>query len=223
MSEQKMITLLVDKFVTPIMSAYGFRKAQLVWNREKDGIVHMFNIQLSQWNDKDNIHFTINLGVCIKRVWQIYWNKMPPRIIRESDCFPCLRVGYLLSEGTHQKDVWWLLKSSEDIASVGNELQDVIQNKCIPFLDKLDSAKAVLTVIEDPVFRKYPAETLFYAILKHLTGASIEASQLLNTLLANDKPKTWHTRVQKVSERLASLSSKLQATSAKSENMERKA
>ena len=178
-----MLNRLIDKYVTPVMSAQGFRKTQLVWNRDKLDFVHMLDIQKSRWNDKTNTQFTINIGVCLRRVWQIYWDQLPPRVVRECDCFPCIRVGYLIANSSTPKDIWWSLTSPADIDLIGAELQNILSNKCIPFLNKLNSIHVIKALAEDPAFRKFPADMLYYAILKHLAGERVEAVKLLKTML----------------------------------------
>jgi len=198
-----MITLLVDRFIKPIMSANSFRKDKLTWNRGKGEIIHLLDIQKSQWNDKNDISFTINLGVCVKSERQIFWNKPFPKTIRRLDCFLYLRVGRLFDNHDH----WWTLKPSDDIDRVGKKLQEIIENKCIPFLDNLDSINKAIAFVENEVLNQYPAPSALirYAILKYLNHLPDEAYKILNTLLADNKCKFGHSKVKEVFDRLNSL------------------
>jgi len=203
-----MINLLVDKFIKPVMSAHGFRKDKFTWNRGKTDIIHMLDIQQSQWNSKDDISFTINVGACVMRERQIFnGGKEIPRFIHEINCFPSVRVGHLLCEKGRFKDIWWELKSLNDIDIVGKELEAIIQNKCIPFLDNLDSMDKVITFTENEIINRYthPGALISYAILKYLNHSPEEANKILNPMLADNKGKFWHNKVKEVLDRLNNL------------------
>lgn len=199
-----MLASIIDEYVSPLLSSKGFRRSKLVWNRRLNGITHVLDMQLSKWSDAESISFTVNLGVWIEHLWQIYWDKKnPPATIPESECFPSLRVGQLLGEGPLHKDVWWTVKDPNDVSATGSELRDILTTKCIPFLDKLSSIDTVLAVMEDPMLRRFPGGRLSYAVLKYLAGQRADATEILAEMLANPKLKAWHDRIRGVSERLA--------------------
>ena len=201
-----MLASIIDDYVAPVLSSKGFRRSKLVWNRRLDGMTHVLDIQLSKWSDAESTSFTVNLGVWIEHLWQICLDKKPPATIPEIECFPRLRVGLLLGEGPLHKDVWWTVRDSNDVSAAGSELRDILMTKCIPFLDKLDSIGAALTVAEDPMLRRFPAERLSYAVLNYLVGQRTRATEILSEMLVDPKLKGWHDRVRGVSERLALLS-----------------
>ncbi len=201
-----MLASIVNEYVAPLLLSKGFRRSKLVWNRRLDGMTHVLDIQRSKWSDAESTSFTVNLGVWIEHLWRIYWDKTkPPTTIRESECFPSVRVGQLLGEGPLHKDVWWTIKDPNDVSAVGYELRDILATKCIPFLDKLDSIDAVLTAVEDPMLRRFPGGRLSYAVLNFLAGQRAEATEILAEMLAIPKLKAWHDRIRGVSERLASM------------------
>jgi hypothetical protein len=200
---RNLITSVAKKYIAPVLSDHGFQRSQLIWKRRLPALSHVLEIQISRWNTKDRAEFTINLGVWIEQVWRICWDKAPPKKVTASDCFPHWRVAAVMASAT---DVWWTVEAPDDVARVGTELQSILLEHCIPFLEKLNSLGAVVAVAaEDAVLRRHPADLLGYAILTHLTGRPAEAIKLLAPLLADPKAESWRDRVKGVLERLASL------------------
>ena len=199
---RQLIASLAKAYITPVLSAHGFRRSGLTWNRRLPGIVHVLNIQVSRWSDEEQVHFTVNIGVSVEQVWRICRDKPVPKTVRESDCFPRSRVSYVMDS---VRDIWWVLGTPADVERTGIEIQDILLNKCIPFLSKQDSLGGIVAVADDPALRRMPVEQLSYAILKHLTGARAEARQILDAWLADEKRQAWHDCVRGVRERLACM------------------
>jgi hypothetical protein len=163
-------------------------------------MIHVVDIQVDRWSSEQNASFTMNLGVCVERVWRIVWDEPLPAPVKEVDCFPRWRIGDVMMG--RPGDVWWTVETSADLERTGSELREVLKEKCIPFMDKLTSLEAVVAAASAPMLRRHPAGLLGYAILKHLTGGVAEAAQLLNALLADPKGEAWHERVRGIVERL---------------------
>ena len=198
---RNLIASLVKNHIAPVLSSHGFRRTRLVWNRRLLCVVHVLDIQTSRWHGDKTAVFTMNLGIWIEQLWRISWDKPVPTTVKEIDCFPRWRISYPMGSAT---DVWWTV-GARDVEGVGLELQRILLEKCIPFMDALNSISAVVAAAADPVLRRFPAELLSYAILKHLFGEPAEASQILNALLADPKAEAWHPRVSGILERLACL------------------
>ncbi|MEI7767716.1 MAG: DUF4304 domain-containing protein [Phycisphaerae bacterium] len=200
-----MLASMLDKHVAPLLSSSGFHRTKLVWNRRLNGMTHVLDIQLSNGCIAEDCSFTVNLGVFFERVWQAVWDKPVARTIQEVECFPRLRISRLIGKGTFHKDVWWNLEAITDVDVVGSELQDILISKGLPFLDSLDSINAALTVAEDPMLHRFPAERLYYAAMKCVAGRYDDANEILTEMLENPKLHAWHNRVRGVSERLACM------------------
>lgn len=185
------------------MAAHGFRRSGMVWNRTRPGMIHVLSVQTGKRSSRLEIDFTINIGVLLESVWQAIQNRPLPKIVQEVDCFPRLRVGHLLDEGPLHKDVWWALRVPDDIDVAGTEVRNIVNSKCIPFLNRIDSSHMAMIVAEDPTLRKHPAEKLSYAALQYLTGQCCDANDSLSEMLADPRLKGWHEQVREVSERLA--------------------
>lgn len=164
-------------------------------------MVHVLDIQTSRWHGDKTAVFTMNLGIWIEQVWRISRDKPVPTTIKEIDCFPRWRISYPMGSAT---DVWWTV-GARDVDGVGLELQGILLEKCIPFMDTLDSLSAVMAVAENPVLRRPPPGLLAYAVMKHLLGEPAEAKSHLSALLVNPKASDWHDHANIVLERLACL------------------
>jgi len=200
-----MLDPMIDKYVAPLLSSKGFRRSKLVWNRRLDGITHVLDIQLSKGSSSKDCSFTVNLGAFFGQVWRAVWDKPVARTIQEVECFPRLRISRLIGEGPFHKDIWWNLEAITDVDVVGSELEDILISKGLPFLDSFDSINAALTVAEDPMLRRFPAERLYHAAMKCLAGRRGEATEILTEMLANPKLQAWHDRIRGVSDRLARM------------------
>jgi Domain of unknown function (DUF4304) len=196
---RNLVTYLAKNYFDPVLLSHGFQRSGLICNRRLPCLVHVLDIQLSNWSGGNSAEFTMNLGVWIEQVWRVCWDKAVPTTLKETDCFPRWRVADVLGSA---KDVWWTVASHADVEVVGIELQDILLNQCIPFMDSLDSIGAVVAVAEDPVLRRFPAELLSYAILKHLSGEPKAASRILRALLADPEAEIWRARVSGIIERL---------------------
>lgn len=192
-----MMRKLVGQHVSPTLRNKGFRKKGLVWNRNLGDIVHVLDIQPSRWNTKDEKSFTINVGVLYKPAWSICWGKACPEVIKAHDCFPEFRIGQLLANlAPKALDKWWTLKSEDDVEVVGEELQDVISEKCLPFLESCASLRQISVIITDHDDWKQPAQRMAYAILKYCAGETEVAIAILNEMIANRKLEAWHPRLR---------------------------
>jgi hypothetical protein len=200
-----MLTSFIARHVAPLLHAHGFHRSGLVWNRIQPGVIHVIDVQRGTQISLQEVDFTINVGVLLDSLWHIVEHRSLPRVVRELDCFPRLRVGQLLGSGWPSKDVWWTLTTSCDLDALGATVRDVLEIKCTPFLDTLTSISSVLAVAEDPVLRRLPIDRLSYAVLKHLAGRREEANQLLTEMLGDPNLRYWHERIHDISGRLAGM------------------
>jgi hypothetical protein len=136
------------------------------------------------------------------KVWCLCRDREPQSAIREADCFPCLRIGQFLGEERGQRDAWWTLEAPSDIQSTGRDIGAIVTGTCMPFLGGLDSVNSVLAVADRPELRRFAAERLCYAALKHLAGERSEATEILCTMLADRRLESWHERVRGVLNRI---------------------
>ena len=156
---------LIRTHLAPQLKAAGFKKTGLVWNRRCDSLVHVIQIQLSQWNDADEISFTINVGVLVPRVMQIVRGEEPPKTVRETNCYPRFRIGSLPNVGAG-RDIWWELHEPDDVDRVGPEIAKEVVSKCLPALESCSSIEATLQFAGRPSERQ-PAGERFGTCRSH--------------------------------------------------------
>ncbi len=76
-----------------------------------------------------------------------------PPFLNEYECHLRLRLGQLATNNM-ENDVWWPLKG--DLDRVGREVAGLIEPVALPWLDRLDMRRAVLTAWErhEPISRE---------------------------------------------------------------------
>jgi len=142
----------------PVMKTSGFRKRRHAFNRSReDGVVAVLNFQMGSSEHpgsyeipglKDNLYgkFTVNLGIAFEEMWKIDLSsasKAFPPFVNEYECHLRLRLGELTRNGG---DAWWSLKSAGD--RVAREVAGLIEGFAIPWLERFDTRRAVLTAWE---------------------------------------------------------------------------
>lgn len=54
---------IVETSVAALLKLEGFKKDGLTWRKEKKGVVQIINLQLSQWNTREELQFMVNVAV----------------------------------------------------------------------------------------------------------------------------------------------------------------
>lgn len=98
---------------------------------QKNGIARIVNFQKSRYNTKDNLSFTINVGVydCSK-------SDTLNLKFKEYDCYIRERPACVSSK--YHKDIWWNITQQTDIDNLYQELIRFIENDVHSCLDKLE-------------------------------------------------------------------------------------
>lgn len=200
-----MLTDLMQKYVAPLLKQYGFRKKELTWYRTRDGLVQVVNFQLSRFNNSEEESFTINLGVFNPLIWRKCWAKESPKFIREEDCFPRIRIGQLLSSTTGEAvDHWWTCHESTNGEVLGSEINKVLEEKCLKFLDDMLNCEQVARFYSSHFNHLMPIEKIYLAITKSCLGDIHSSHDLLNEVGAISV--AWANRVEQVRSQLSSES-----------------
>ena len=142
----------------PVMKKRAFRKRRYAFNRSREnGVVAVLNFQMGSSEPpgsyeipgfKDNLYgkFTVNLGIAFEEMWKIDLSsasKPFPPFVNEYECHLRLRLGDL---ATNSEDVWWSLKG--DVDRVAREVAGLIEAFAVPWLERFDTRRAVLTAWE---------------------------------------------------------------------------
>jgi hypothetical protein len=142
----------------PQLKTRGFRKRRHTFNRTRErGAVAVLNFQMGRSEPprsyvipgfRDNLYgqFTVNLGIAFEEMWSVDLSsadKAFPPFLNEYDCHVRLRLGTL---ATAQEDAWWPLKG--DVSRTGREVAELIERFGLPWLDRFDTRRAILTAWE---------------------------------------------------------------------------
>jgi len=142
----------------PVLKKGAFRKRRHAFNRSREsGVVAVLNFQMGSSEPsgsyeipgfKDNLYgkFTVNLGVAFDEMWKVDLSsasKPFPSFVNEYECHLRLRLGELAKK---KADAWWSLKG--DVGRVAREVAGLIEDFAVPWLERLDTRRAVLTAWE---------------------------------------------------------------------------
>lgn len=190
---------LINKDIAPLLKQYGFKKQNFTWNRTVKGVTQVINFQLSRYNDHDNQLFTVNLGVFHPELWEINKGKPVPKFITEFDCFPRERIGYI-NNINNNKDLWWTINLKTDVVELSREISNIIENKCIPFLEEMIDYHTVSNFYLGSPKVLLPIEKIYLAIIKNILR-DLDASEKLLREVSNIS-KSWEDKVKEVHFRL---------------------
>lgn len=194
---------MLKDYLAPQLKNAGFKKKGQTWNRPvNDELVHVINVQKSGWSDSEEISFTVNMGLFVRPVYQIIWNREASKIIAESDCFPRFRIGRLPGK-TAGKDIWWELHDRLELSSVGNEIAKKIEEDGLPLLDRCRSIPDVLSLANSLDKKRMIAqEKLSYGVLMYWAGQKDAGLVMLDELQTNSRMKGWESRICEIRGRL---------------------
>lgn len=116
---------MLKEHVAPVLKLHGFRRKGLNWHLRRDAEAKawgVINVQKSAWGDRNDIRFTLNLGV--RADANAKDATRAPSIRR---CHESIRIGQLSPQ---KQDLWW--KIAGDARSL-----DAIVNGFGPLLGEL--------------------------------------------------------------------------------------
>ena len=183
-----MVENLIKKYIKPLLKRYGFKKINFTWNRSKNGLVQVIDFQLSRFSSSGRNDFTINLGVFDPNIWSTCWGKEIPKFVNEEDCFPRIRIGELLSNSPEKAlDHWWVCNCETNEEKLGKEIIELLEQKCLPFLDRMLTHNSVVTFYSSYSACLMPIEKIYLAIIKHSIGNIDSSINLLNEVRSISK------------------------------------
>jgi len=123
----------------------GFKRRRNAFFRKTDQGWTLVDFQASQFGTREEVSFTINLGVSFVEL-QADEGGAPSlgrALIRE-------RIGRLLDASG---DIWWNLDPDSDVAAVATTINDAVTREAIPWLDARASLAQLLSAARaDPNF-----------------------------------------------------------------------
>lgn len=165
------------KEISPLFKERGFKKKSNYIYKSTTELIQIFNVQKSQWNSKEDISFTFNIGFFNPEIYKVTWDRLIPDFPKEYDCFINLRSGFI----THKKDNWYNLN---DKVSFDNLLSDIKIDIYNSALNLYDNHQTLLSLKE--LINKYPelkitimTIPMFVFLMK--TNSEQEALNFLNS------------------------------------------
>ncbi len=179
----------------------------MTWNKRINNFVQVINFQLSSYSNEQEETFTMNLGFFNPNIWETCWRRNSPQFIAEENCFPRIRIGQLLNETKNKKmDHWWTYVRNTDVKKSNNEIFDLLENKCFPFLNKLLSIAAINEFYSTQSIDLLPIEKIYLAIVKNFLGHRTVSEEILNTV--RESSNSWMSRVEIVYKQLSTQESR---------------
>ena len=139
---------LVARHVAPVLRDAGYRKVRFNFRRTLEEVSHVFSVQSSRFRDKDTPSITLNVGVLVPGVREVYGAVKLSSNIDAAHCCIQFRIGMLPYMGG---DAWWDLdaKSQAINNAAGEEISSAIRNIGLPFLNEFQTALSVAKYLEE--------------------------------------------------------------------------
>ncbi len=141
-AEHNFDQLIKDVFHLRLKSL-GFKKKGANFYCPKDDFGYHLNFQKSTYYARDNIHFTLNLGVFSPKYWNGYVGeeKLYPS---ESHCLIRQRIGHFLDEG----DSWFELNDDSNLTELHETMNTCLEKHILPFFNSIQSEQDIIDYLE---------------------------------------------------------------------------
>ena len=126
-----------------------FKKRSKNFYRNLGDLGQIINVQKSMYGTKKNISFTANIGIFSPVYWRYVYNFKdeldPPFYPTEPVCIIRKRFGRFIDG----KDKWYDVDARTDIEPIKSEISEVMDNKILPFFEKIKTNYDLLNYIEN--------------------------------------------------------------------------
>ena len=172
-TQEKFDIIIKESFIE-ILKPLGFKKKANNFYLPLEKIGHIINIQKSQYSTKDDIRFTINVGIFSPEYWLAcfnYHNKDVPVYPTEPECLIRKRIGWIRG----LDDTWYAVTTMTDVEELIAEMKYNISSFILPFFEKLNTVQKLITELEaSETLLHTAAKMTFFAELKLLDKARTE-------------------------------------------------
>lgn len=135
---------LVRSHVRPLLKGHGFAHAGNNFRRRWPDGWHIFNIQRSQWSNRESISFTFNLAVSVDS-YAAFRGLDPAKPPLEYECPIRIRIGRLITEG---RDYWWELHDRTLIPFLAREINIHLREAVLPWFVAQSSLDAIARLVQ---------------------------------------------------------------------------
>jgi hypothetical protein len=186
------------------LSPIGFRRSAPNYWRLVDGLSQCVNFQASAWGSQEAGRFTINLGISSPALYEGFIGRKFPKVPAAALWPVSARIGFVMPDN---RDLWWEVDESTDIAKLGDQVADTLQNYAVPWFQSLATRKALIHAFEHRTASLggvFPAQVpLVLAIFAAEDGDLTRAQSILGSALDDSRGTPFEKTVRRVADRLA--------------------
>ncbi|GLX68012.1 DUF4304 domain-containing protein [Paenibacillus glycanilyticus] len=139
---QDQIDIIIRDIISPFFKEKNFKKVGRNYFKLYDDFGFTFNIQSSQFNTKDSVRFTFNIGIFIPSAYRLNRGEDPPKRPKTIDCLNPLRIGFLKGIG----DNWYEINEMTDISIIKQEIEQDLLSYVFPFYNKFNSVDNIIDI-----------------------------------------------------------------------------
>ncbi|UOG56032.1 DUF4304 domain-containing protein [Leptospira noguchii] len=174
-----------------ILKPLGFKRKGNRFCLMNDEYGKVVDLQKSQWNSKDRLSFTINIGFFFSEYWRGFFYEKEksevPSFPRIEECFLTKRLGEL----RNSNDIWYDIDFNSDADLMINQIYENLNLYILPYLNRFVSKKSLLEILEKEDFHLRPyALLIIYGEIGEVEKFQAEYLKLRNGL------KTTNSLVQ---------------------------
>lgn len=131
------------------LKALQFKKRANNFYRNLGEIGHIVHVQKSVYGSKNQISFTVNIGIFSSLYWMSAYNYKnvaeAPSYPTEAVCIIRKRIGQFIDG----KDLWYDLNEGSNVSPLISELTEIMELKVLPFLDEVNTNDELLAYLEN--------------------------------------------------------------------------
>jgi hypothetical protein len=120
----------VRKEVGGWLRELGFKRERNRFGRRVDRAWEIVDFQASVWGSRDEVSFTINLGVGLDEVDSSWDRPRPPAI---AGTMLHTRIGALIDDGN---DRWWDVRERTDLDKLAGKIRRLLEREALPWLER---------------------------------------------------------------------------------------
>ena len=172
---------LIKEIIAPAFKAIGFKKKNNNFYKSTNDLIQIFNVRKSQWNSKEDISFTFNIGFFNPDIFKKTRDRPIPDVPKEYDCFISLRPGFI----TNNKDKWYELNEKVNYNKLIAEINSDLQNSTISLFNNYQTLNSIKDLVREyPDLQKKMGITARFVFMMK-TNSEKEAVNFLNSEYKN--------------------------------------
>lgn len=158
LTAQSLFKGMLKRDVVPLLKEHGYRRTRNRWGALSKIGWRVIDFQCSQWSNKNELSFTINLGFLSRRVCELRGTPLainsPPS---ESSCHYRERIGRFLPD---RQSEWWTIDSESvhpviarirrlmSPEQIGASVRAIVEDEALPHLAMFADDTFLLKTIE---------------------------------------------------------------------------